>query len=289
MFTRCLVYHVASGQAFFSGAGVMLVAIGLLTRGRGRPGRRIGLLAACIGVILVAVSATPMSPWIDLGLGVATLLWFIGEVAGGLTPPIAKVLRIGAALAWVAAMLVEAPYHFRPDVPELGRPVLGIVGDSVTAGMGDPTTATWPRILADRHGVEVRDHAVAGADVASALSQVAAISDEENLVLLEIGGNDILGRTSPKRFEAGLEKLLAAVSRPGRVVVMLELPLPPFDNAYGRIQRRLARRFKTRLVPKRLLLGVLTGRGTTLDSIHLSREGHGRMADAIWDVIRPAY
>ena len=59
-------------------------------------------------------------------------------------------------------------------------------------------------------------------------------------MLLEIGGNDLLGDTTPAGFESGLDNLLRVVSRPGRVVVMLELPLPPFFNEYGRAQRRVA-------------------------------------------------
>jgi acyl-CoA thioesterase-1 len=109
------------------------------------------------------------------------------------------------------------------------------------------------------------------------------------LVLLEIGGNDLLGEVSAERYEAGLSKLLAAVRRPGRVVVMLELPLPPTYNAYGRIQRRLAQRYRALLVLKRVLLGILQQGDTTLDTIHLAQEGHERMADAIWSVVKAAY
>jgi acyl-CoA thioesterase-1 len=128
-----------------------------------------------------------------------------------------------------------------------------------------------------------------GANVTSAPRQAAELSAEERLVLLEIGGNDFLGETTPAQFELGLTRLLRAVHRPGRVVVMLELPLPPTYNSYGRIQRRLARRSGTLLVPKSFLLGVLQQRGTTLDTIHLTPEGHQTMADAIWKVLRDAY
>ncbi len=155
--------------------------------------------------------------------------------------------------------------------------------------MGAEKADTWPRIFADRYAVVVHDHSVAGANVASALRQAAAISPEEQLVLLEIGGNDILGNTNPAEFEAGLGRLLSAVRRPDRVVVMLELPLPPTFNTYGRIQRRLARQFNTLLVPKRILLGVLQQQATTLDTIHLTNEGHQNMADAVWNVVRAAY
>ena len=198
-------------------------------------------------------------------------------------------MRLAVATLWLAAELVELPYQFSPRVPPLGHPALGIIGDSLTAGMGEQNVVTWPGILADRHGVVVHDHSQAGANLATALRQAASVSSDERLVLLEIGGNDILGETTPSGFEAGLARLLSAVCRPGRVVVMLELPLPPTYNAFGRIQRRLARQYQTLLVPKRVLLGILQEPGTTLDTIHLSQAGHQRMSDAIWAVVHAAY
>ncbi|MCA1686457.1 MAG: acyl-CoA thioesterase, partial [Planctomycetia bacterium] len=72
-------------------------------------------------------------------------------------------------------------------------------------------------------------------------------------------------------------------------VILMELPLPPTYNRFGAIQRRLARRQGVLLVPKRVLLGVLEESGATLDSIHLTRAGHDRLAEAVWQTIRPAY
>ena len=290
MLTRWLVYHVASGQSFFTGAACLIVAVCLAALKKNRYTLMARNALVCLGGMLVFLSATPLSPWFYLLLLVASLLWLVGETFGGrVSARLMLGLRIAVAIVWVAAGLVELPYHLSPRVPQLGHPVFGIIGDSITAGIGEEKAVTWPRIFADRYGVVVHDHSRAGANVASALRQAASISSEERLVLLEIGGNDILGATTPAEFEAGLARLLRAVSRPGRVVVMLELPLPPTYNAYGRIQRRLARQYKTLLVPKRVLLGVLQRQGTTLDTIHLTRKGQEDMAEVVWNVVGAAY
>jgi len=288
--TRWLIYHVASGQAFFTGAGCLIVSalISWLDRRRGvRAGRN---LLAVMGGAAVAASATPLPAWAYLLLSLVTLSWLAAEAFR--KPELSRLvvgLRVAVVLAWTAAAIAEAPFHWTPRVPAMGRPTLGIIGDSITAGMGGDEAATWPRLLADRFGVEVRDHARMGATVASALRQADEMSPVERLILLEIGGNDLLGGTAPEDFEAGLDQLLSAVHRPDRVVVMLELPLPPTYNAFGLIQRRLARRHHVLLVPKRVLLGVLEQEGATLDSIHLSREGHRRMAETMWAIVRTAY
>ncbi len=108
-------------------------------------------------------------------------------------------------------------------------------------------------------------------------------------MLAEIGGNDVLGETSAAGFEVNLDRLLAQLRSSGNVVILLELPLPPTYNAFGGIQRRLARRHGALLVPKRVLLGVLMTDGATVDTIHLSRAGHDLMAARIWQTIRPAF
>ena len=121
------------------------------------------------------------------------------------------------------------------------------------------------------------------------MRQAAGVSADERLVLLEIGGNDFFGETRPRAFASGLDRLLASVCRPGRVVIMLELPLPPAYNEYGRIQRRLATKYNVILIPRRVLLGVLERPGATVDSVHLSRQGHRWMAETVWRVVAGAY
>jgi acyl-CoA thioesterase-1 len=190
---------------------------------------------------------------------------------------------------WALGIAMELPYHLAPSVPSLGDPPVYVLGDSLSAGMGGEP-ATWPRLLARRHGVDVRDLSLAGATVATAgRDQAGRVTEGGALVLAEIGGNDILGETTPDAFERSLDTLLSRLRSDGRTVIMLELPLPPFYNRYGSAQRRLARRHRTLLVPMRVLLGVLTTEGATLDSVHLSRSGHALMAERMWGLIRHAF
>ena len=179
-----------------------------------------------LGIVLAAVAAPPWPLVIPLALGVVTLAWLVGEARGGRWRTAVRGLMVAA---WLGAAGAEAPHHVVPPVPRLGGgpPTLGIIGDSLTAGTDDADATTWQGRLAARHGVVVRDHAVAGATVGSALRQAQAVEPAERLLLLEIGGNDLLGGTSLSAFEAGLARLLDAVCQPGRTVLLLELPLIP--------------------------------------------------------------
>ncbi|MCI0357231.1 MAG: GDSL-type esterase/lipase family protein, partial [Planctomycetaceae bacterium] len=203
------------------------------------------------------------------------------------------------ALIWLGIIALELPHQFAPRLEPLGSPPLWIIGDSATAGLGS-NERTWPDLLPE--SVEVHNLAQAGATTAMAVkSQANQITSDGGVVLIEIGGNDLLLEGgSARQFERDLDALLlqvcgsagASPSQAGasrRTVIMFELPLPPLCNEYGRIQRRLAARYGVRLIPKRVLIGVLAGGGATLDSIHLTNNGHQQMAGEVWAVISPTY
>jgi len=163
-----------------------------------------------------------------------------------------------------------------------------VIGDSMSAGMGGNDDRTWTSHLPER--IEVHNLARPGATTAMALkSQASQLPKTGGIVLLEIGGNDLLGDTSSAQFERDLDRLLRAVKADDRTLVMFELPLPPLSNEYGRIQRRLAARYGVHLIPKRIMIQVLAGGGATLDSIHLTEAGHERMAAEVWKILAPAY
>ena len=155
--------------------------------------------------------------------------------------------------------------------------------------MGENDLEAWPRLLSRTRGFKTHDCSLPGATVKSALMQANELPTQGGLVMLEIGGNDLLGPTTVAEFSQGLEQLLQNVSVTNRPVLMFELPLPPFHNEYGRVQRRLAAKYQVHLIPKRVFVSVLAADGATLDTIHLSKPGRERMAEAVWTIISPTY
>ena len=281
---NAIVFHVASGQAFFSGAALVVAA---LLAGAGSERRWVSrgrFAVAAIGVGLIAVSGTPFPLTVYAAVFGLSLAAFVAGHLRSATPRTRTIVRVLAAAAWVVLVVWELPHQFVPAIARnVDSETLFVIGDSVSAGMEDPREVTWPRCLAADQSRAVRDFSQMGATVRSALRQAEQI-DGPGLVLLEIGGNDILGPSdgvSLDDFEAGLERLLAACQGDGRRLVMLELPLPPLMNGVGAAQRRQARRYGAALLPKRLFLRVLTTDGATLDGIHLSAEGHRMFAELV--------
>lgn len=147
----------------------------------------------------------------------------------------------------------------------------------------------WPTLLAKDHNLNIQDISHPGETVASALKWAKSQQILSPVVILEIGGNDLLGDTTSAQFSRDLDALLGYVSAPGRQVIMFELPLPPLRNEYGRIQRSLARKHDVALVPKRVFLSILAANDSTVDTIHLTQAGHHRMATTVWGVVRSAF
>ena len=154
---------------------------------------------------------------------------------------------------------------------------------------GSDRSEKWPTILAKQHDLTVQDISHMGETAGSALKRARRHEISSAIVVLEIGGNDLLGFTSSVEFARDLDALLAYVAAPSRQLVMFELPLPPFSHEYGRVQRTLARKHNVSLVPKRVFLSILAANDSTLDTIHLTQAGHNRMAQCVWQLVSSAY
>jgi acyl-CoA thioesterase-1 len=285
-----VIYFFGSGAAFFSGILLVLAAALGLAACRHRWLVRIAVLLALLGLILVALSATPLPYWFYAAAGLTSLIWLWSErTAWTRLAGHRKWLRLVAAVTWLAAAAAEMPHQFVPVLNEGTASTLYIFADSVTAGMGESAVVTWPKSLARTYPIEVKDYSQMGAKVSTMARKVEGLSLGPGLILVEIGGNDVMGSTVATDYERALDKLLAMLTGPEHQVVMFELPLPPFCNEFGRIQRRLAKQYDICLIPKRIFVNVLTAEGATVDSVHLSSRGHDLMAETVWNIVRPAF
>lgn len=289
--TDALVYHLASGDAFFSGSALLVLSVVVATAFRGGWVRWARNFCLMLGAILVTLSVTPLPRWAYVLLTLVTLAWLLMQGSQRVGPKWQRCATACTVLGWLAAVAWEVPFHLRPQLPAVTSPALGVIGDSVTAGMqiGENEPTTWPRILASTRHIQVHDESQPGAKCAPARKQAALLTPAETVVVMEIGGNDLLGTTSTADFQRDLQALLSDICRPGRIVVLFELPLLPFCHGYGRAQRQLCREYGVYLIPKHVLLGVLRAGGATIDSIHLTAAGQQRLADETWRVIGPAF
>ncbi len=273
------VWFCASGDSFFLGAGLLVLAAALPMMRGNRTAAIFCRVLLIVGLTLVLLAAIPLTLLFYLGLLIVSTLLFLWPRASGHHAVLRQAGQAGIFILCTAAVILELRFHAAVGQPQ-GSP-LWVVGDSISAGIAGPNERTWPRLLAAQYSIEVISLAEAGATVAAAGRQVDRLGEDAPLVLLEIGGNDLFAPTPPEQFRKDLSHLIERVVRPNRTVVLLELPVLPWDVGYTRIQRQVAKSLGVTIVPKRFLAGVLRRQGSSTDLAHLSPLGHQLMADRV--------
>jgi hypothetical protein len=163
------VYLFGGGLIFFVGAGLILLAVAVSLR-RSGGWSRAATAAALVGLVFVLASATPLPNWFYALATVLTCAWLIAVAEPvKLSTRTVQVLRLSVAVAWLAGVATELPYHFLPTLRHVESRRLTLFGDSLSAGLTTDTSHNWPSLLAQAHGLELVDHARAGATVATAL------------------------------------------------------------------------------------------------------------------------
>ncbi|HEY3694743.1 arylesterase [Phenylobacterium sp.] len=181
------------------------------------------------------------------------------------------------------------------------RPVVTLLGDSITAGFGLPAAQALPAQLQAalaRLGSDavVRGAGVSGDTSAGGLARVDfSVQRDTDVCVVALGANDLLQGLEPRVTEANLDRIVVRLQARRIGVVLAGLAAPPavgrsyardFDAAFAAV----ARRRKVALYPD-LLAGV--GRIPRLnqrDGIHPNAQGvqviAGRLAPAVARALR---
>lgn len=278
-----ILLYFASGESLYIGALVLLVVVVISPRLKRNWALRIRNVTAWLAIVMIVMACPPFS-WVIDGIFLAAFaLWCIGS-----TQETWRKLRSVATATLLGLLLalptVEYSHRAMPTIAGLPTDHLVVIGDSISSGI-DPRHLAWPDVLQQMTGISVKNLARPGAQTSEAQAMTKNITPEDRVVLIEIGGNDLLTGVPSDEFERTLDRLLSMVTAPGRVVVMFELPLLPNKIAYGQIQRRLATKYGVYLIPKRFFANAISGADSTSDGLHLSDTGARRMAALVAQVV----
>jgi acyl-CoA thioesterase I len=174
------------------------------------------------------------------------------------------------------------------DVPNLDSPGRTIVclGDSITSGVGASPGQPYPELLAAQLGTEVINQGVPGDTAEGGLARVdEALASEPWLVVVELGGNDILNRIPPERTEAALRQILERLLAARVAVVLVEVDVP-FAGRYAEIYSRLGDDYDVPVLED-TLGEILTDASLKADPIHPNAQGHEVLAEAMAEEIEP--
>ena len=175
-----------------------------------------------------------------------------------------------------------------PDVPNLDSPGRTIVclGDSITSGVGAEPGQPFPALLATKLGREVINEGVPGDTAGEGLARIdQALAHDPWMVIVELGGNDILRQVPPAQTEAALRQVLDRLLAARVVPVLVELEVP-FAGRYTDVFKRIEEDYEIPVVED-TLGEILLDPTLKADPLHPNAAGHVQLAEAIADVVEP--
>ncbi|MEP2734704.1 MAG: arylesterase [Erythrobacter sp.] len=189
------------------------------------------------------------------------------------------------------------------DVPVMGEPVNVLAfGDSLFAGYGVDQAEAYPAILqnalrAKGINAAVTNAGVSGDTTAAGLQRFAFTLDAQetqpDLVIVELGGNDLLRGLSPDETRENLDAMLAELKKRDIDALLMGMRAPPnygpefqakFDGLYG----DLAKQYDADLVPFFLESIYRSPELFQSDRIHPTPEGIEQLVAATLETVEGA-
>jgi acyl-CoA thioesterase I len=193
-----------------------------------------------------------------------------------------KHILTAALIAFLAGNTVASAEPYR---------IVGF-GDSLMAGFGLGPGESFPeqleaKLKAAGHDVVIENAGVSGDTTAGGLARLNwSVADGTELVILELGANDMLRGVPPEITEKNLDQMIGALKQRGIGVLlagMLAAPNlgPDYQAAFNGIYPRLAAKHDVPLYPF-FMDGVAADPNFLLqDLMHPNAAGVGRIVDRV--------
>lgn len=192
--------------------------------------------------------------------------------------------------AVVTVMLLNGCGGGTPKVTKLAATdVVLAFGDSLTYGTGARAEDSYPAVLSQLLGRTVIRAGVPGEQTAGGLQRLPGVLDEHRprLVIVCLGGNDMLRKGSPDVIETNLRAMLKEIRGRGLDAVLVGVPAPGLITSAPEFYEKLAREFAIPYEGK-IVTSVLYKPELKSDPIHPNADGYRRMAEAIAKLLRDA-
>ena len=201
-------------------------------------------------------------------------------------PGLARIARGVIALLVVLAAVACGGDKKEAALPA-GTKVLAL-GDSLTAPHGVKPGEDWPTLLGQKTGWVVVNGGVSGDTSAGALARLPALLDEHQpqLVLVSLGGNDMLRKFPRAQTVANLGRMLDLAKGSGARAVLLATPKPSIAGAVfnnlspAEFYAEVAKDKKVPLIED-AIADVLSDTNLKGDQLHPNAAGHALLADKI--------
>ncbi len=208
----------------------------------------------------------------------------------------AWILGLLATLACSTPAPAPTPAPPATAAPQAEGAKVVVIGDSLAAGLGLPADQAWPAVL-ERSllgaGISVRvtNAGVSGDTTAGGLSRLEwQLRQKPDVVVIELGGNDMLRGQSPEGIQNNLEQICQAALNAGSKVVLVGMTAPETQgpeakSAFDAIYPAIASKLGVTLVPGFLDPVLQHPELLQSDGLHPTAQGHERLAAVVHPVL----
>lgn len=202
-----------------------------------------------------------------------------------------KRLRILPQLLVLLLVAVCGSGYEGPRLPPLGADATILAfGDSLTYGTGAEADEAYPAQLEQLSGREVVNAGVPGETTAEGRERLPGVLEETDpdLVLLCLGGNDMLQRKSRSAMVENLRAMIESIEARG--IPLLLISVPEFKGLSVTPQpvfAELAAEYQLPLAESTLADVIGKGRLRS-DAIHPNARGYRLVAEDLHDLLRAA-
>jgi acyl-CoA thioesterase I len=192
-------------------------------------------------------------------------------------------------IALVAVFLLAACER-TPTLPKLSpHDIIVAFGDSLTHGTGASRDTAYPAVLASLTGRTVINAGVPGDTTTSALQRLPAVLAEHQprLVLLCLGGNDMLRKQPEAATENNLRLLVQTIRASGAEVMLIAVPQPTLFGGAPDFYARVAKDMQLPLEAD-IFNAVLKDNRLKADPIHANAAGYRVVAERLAEFLRDA-
>ena len=160
------------------------------------------------------------------------------------------------------------------------------IGDSITAGQGAGAGEDFPSLIGKTLNVPIVNAGVSGNTTHDALLRINedVISKNPSIVVVELGGNDLLERVDIEVTTRNLDLMLSKIKPTGAKIVILGVKFLVFNKKYETDWQSLAKKYDAIYVPD-ILEGVITDQSLKFDDLHPNAKGYQKIAEKLTPII----
>lgn len=208
-----VVLYFASGESFYLGTALLLVLAASSILPVLHFSIRIRRIGVWVALVLMVMASPPFSVTTDVIFGSVFVLWTIASnrTESGRNWARLRVFAASTLIILVVGLLSqEISRRKAPVVRGLKSSSLVIIGDSISAGIGNQVRP-WPVVMQQTTGVKVTNLSRPGATMSDGLAIADRVDPHDHLVLIELGGNDLLAGEPSRDFALALDGVIRKV------------------------------------------------------------------------------